>query len=69
MRLIDTEVVEPLKSCETCIENSESVCTYECNDLSRWKGCPNNRKCFPTHCELYKNDCRFGITKNIDSQG
>lgn len=57
------------KNCSTCIENSEYVCIYECNNHSRWRGCPNEHNCCPTGCELYRDDCKFGLSKNIDCQG
>lgn len=57
------------KSCDTCIENDEFVCIYKCNNCSHWRGCLNNHKCYPTGCELFRDDCRFGLSKNIECQG
>lgn len=57
------------KDCSTCIRNEESVCIYNCNNHSHWKGCPNNRNCCPTGCELFRHDCKFGMTKVVECQG
>ena len=58
-----------IKNCSTCIENDEYVCTYKCNKHSHWKGCPNNRQCYPMVCELYRKDCKFGRVECRECQG
>ena len=57
------------KNCSTCIENEESVCIYDCSKHSHWKGCPNKHNCCPTGCELFRHDCKFGMTKYVGCQG